>query len=100
MSKYIDVESLINSLEKCQFDIEHSIYGKGFGKATETMLGILRKYPRANVAPIADTVRKMQEEINKTLSALCKGDVSEIRRMIDQIAKEMLEDNNEKTHSD
>ena len=41
---------------------------------------------------IADTVRKMQSEINKTLSALCKGDVSEIRRMIDQIAKEMLND--------
>ena len=39
----------------------------------------------------ADTVRKMQVEINKTLSALCKGDVSEIRRIVDQIAKEMLE---------
>ncbi len=39
----------------------------------------------------ADTVREMQSEINKTLSALCKGDVSEIRRIIDQIAKEMLE---------
>jgi hypothetical protein len=41
-----------------------------------------------------NTVREMQTEINKTLSALCKGDVSEIRRMIDQIAKEMLEGNN------
>ena len=41
----------------------------------------------------ANTVREMQTEINKTLSALCKGDVSEIRRMIDQIAKEMLEGN-------
>lgn len=39
----------------------------------------------------ADTVRQMQEEIKKTLSALCKGDVSEICRMVDQIAKEMLE---------
>ena len=39
-------------------------------------------------------VRKMQSEINKTLSALCKGDVGEIRRIIDQIAKEMLEENN------
>lgn len=42
----------------------------------------------------ADTVRKMQSEINKTLSALCKGDVSEIHRMIDQITKEMLEGTN------
>ena len=40
----------------------------------------------------ADTVRKMQSEINKTLSALCKGDVSEIHRMVDQIAKEMVEE--------
>jgi hypothetical protein len=37
------------------------------------------------------TVLIMQSEINKTLSALCKGDVSEIHRIIDQIAKEMLE---------
>ena len=35
------------------------------------------------------TVLIMQAEINKTLSALCKGDVSEIYRIIDQIAKEM-----------
>ena len=39
----------------------------------------------------AETVRKMQTEIKKTLSALCEGDVGEIHRMIDQITKEMLE---------
>lgn len=53
MSKrYIDVESLILQLEKVQFDIENSIYSKGFGAATETMLGILRKYPTADVAEV------------------------------------------------
>ena len=54
MSRYIDVQQLIESLEKCQFDIEDSIYGKGFGKATETMLFILRKYPIANVVEIPE----------------------------------------------
>ena len=53
---------------------------------------IARVYPLAIKEAEANTVQKMQEEINKTLSALCKGDVSEIRRMIDQIAKEMLEE--------
>ena len=92
MSKYIDVESLIDSLEKCQYDIEDSIYGKGFGKATETMLGILRAYPTANVAPIADTVRKMQERIKEHC---IKGGIypAFVASTIDQIAKEMLEDN-------
>lgn len=54
MARYIDVDTLINSLEKCQFDIEDSIYGKGFGRATETMLGILRAYPTANVVEIPE----------------------------------------------
>ena len=54
MSRYIDVLSLIESLEKCQFDIEDSIYGKGFGKATEIMLGILRAYPIANAVEIPE----------------------------------------------
>ena len=55
MSKrYIDAESLILQLEKVQFDIENSIYSKGFGAATETMLGILRKYPTADVVEIPE----------------------------------------------
>lgn len=53
MSKrYIDVETLISQLEKVQFDIEDSIYSKGFGGATETFLGILRKYPTADVVEV------------------------------------------------
>lgn len=39
----------------------------------------------------ADTVRKMQEELKKTFSALCKGEMSDLYRIIDQIAKEMIE---------
>ena len=94
---------MINSLEKCQYDIEDSIYGKGFGKATETMLGILRAYPTANVAPIADTVRKMQERLKQ---AICDNTYPDFNKdgkpinvwkattgydVIDQIAKEMVE---------
>ena len=38
-------------------------------------------------------VKDMKSEIKKTLSALCKGDVSEIHRMIDEIAKEIENEN-------
>lgn len=41
---------------------------------------------------VADTVRKMQSELKKTFSALCKGEMGDLYRIIDQIAKEMLED--------
>ena len=98
MSKYIDVESLINLLEKCQFDIEDSIYGKGFGRATETMLGILRAYPRVNVAPIADTVRKMSEMLKDYLDDYYHSGedaLLDVPDMIDLIAKEMLEGKND-----
>ena len=98
---------MIDLLEKCQYDIEDSIYGKGFGKATETMLFILRKYPTANVAPIADTVKKMQERFSLLLKkeyeentpdgasfffkngSLMMWSIAD--RVFAQIAKEMLE---------
>ena len=38
-----------------------------------------------------DTVRKMQSEIKKTLSAICKGEMDDLFRIIDQIAEEMEE---------
>ena len=43
----------------------------------------------------ADTVRKMQSEIKKTLSAICKGEMDDLFRIIDQIAKEMVGGENE-----
>lgn len=45
----------------------------------------------------ADTVRKMQEELKKTFSALCKGEMGDLFRIIDQIAKGMLEEKNERS---
>jgi uncharacterized small protein (DUF1192 family) len=38
-----------------------------------------------------DGVNDMKSEIKKTLSAICKGEMGDLYRMIDQIAKEMLE---------
>ena len=52
---------------------------------------IARVYPLAIKEAKADTVRKMQDELKKTFSALCKGEMSDLYRIIDQIAKEMLE---------
>ena len=40
----------------------------------------------------ADTVKKMQNELKKTFSALCKGEMVDLYRIIEQIAKEMLEE--------
>lgn len=42
----------------------------------------------------ADTVRKMQNELKKTFSALCKGEMDDLFRIIDQIAKEMIGEGN------
>ena len=53
---------------------------------------IARVYPLAIKEAKADTVRKMQSEIKKTFSAICKGEMVDLYRIIDQIAKEMLED--------
>lgn len=91
MSKYIDVESLIDSLEKCQYDIEDSIYGKGFGKATETMLGILRAYPTANVAPIADTVREIFDLVECAFSPVLVYEGQTIKRYIAELKKKYTE---------
>ena len=41
-----------------------------------------------------DTVRKMQNELKKTFSALCKGEMSDLFRIIDQIAEEMIGETN------
>lgn len=51
----------------------------------------LRAYPTVNVAPIADTVRKMQERLKKELrsgNAIMDKSIADI---LDKIAKEMLE---------
>jgi hypothetical protein len=41
----------------------------------------------------ADTVRKMQNELKKTFSAICKGEMGDLYRIMDQIAKEIMEEN-------
>jgi hypothetical protein len=52
MSKYIDVEPLVEALETDGLKIEESIYAKGFDGALETILGILRALPTADVVEI------------------------------------------------
>ena len=49
-------------------------------------------FKEAKIAVKEDTVRKMQNELKKTFSALCKGEMVDLFRIIDQIAKEMLEE--------
>lgn len=54
MSIYKDIEPMLIALDKNRFDIEHSIFSKGFGRATETMLGILQGLPVADVVEIPE----------------------------------------------
>ena len=62
---------------------------------SEEDINLYEEFSKLLIEGIRETktniVREMQTELKKTISALCKGDVSEIHRMIDQIAKEMLE---------
>lgn len=51
-----------------------------------------RRYDETAKRFYKEGVKDIQSEIKKTLSALCKGDVTDICRMIDQIAKEMVEE--------
>jgi hypothetical protein len=60
----------------------------------------IRNIPTANAAPIADTVRKMQERLSEQFHDRVAYTRSYVHDTIDQIAKEMLEENeNETTHS-
>ena len=54
-----------------------------------------RRYDETAKRFYKEGVKDIQSEIKKSLSALCKGDVTDICRMIDQIAKEVLEGENE-----
>ena len=49
-----------------------------------------RNIPYSKEEVRADTVRKMQNELKRTFSALCKGEMSDLFRIIDQIADEMI----------
>ena len=82
MSRYIDVDELLTRLPD---DLPYKASVKR----------VLMQAPTADVAPIADTVRKMQDELKKTFSALCKGEMGDLYRIIDHIADEIIGETND-----
>jgi hypothetical protein len=89
MARYIDADALIDRIKRDVITLS-----KDAAECKEFMIEHIAMdwfAPPANVAPIADTVKKMQDELKKTFSALCKGEMADLYRIIDQIAKEILE---------
>ena len=96
MARYIDADKIH------EFVTEKVAEGKdrwknGVPYEWAYALTVIDNAPTANVAPIADTVRKMQERLKERAMPVTGGKGFEgVNRMatnllIDQIAKEMLE---------
>lgn len=92
MARYIDADEVLRKLPD---DLPYKASAKR----------VLMQAPEANVAPIADTVRKMQSEIKKYYSQpkylptprhpIRHTTIDLLFVVVDQIAKEMLEETNE-----
>ena len=94
MARYIDADVLCEHLRnKLKTDYEMGLYNHG--ALTESFIRFVERQPTANVAPIADTVRKMQERL-KAESITIQDHTGKLGSVvligtIDQIAKEMVE---------
>ncbi len=88
MARYINADKLIAWCNQT-FQAQSTVAGKAYVNA---LLTAVDSCPTADVAPIADTVRKMQERL---IAEFRKDDRMNyyIRKVLDQIAKEMVEDN-------
>lgn len=90
MARYIDADALLGNLKRQ--------YGEELGWwCTVNMSDVgmmIEDTPTANVAPIADTVKKMQELIKERC---IEGGIypAFVARTIDKIAKEILEGKDE-----
>lgn len=86
MARYIDADEVLKEFDELEpdecYDDEHTVW-------LDCRLEVINA-PIANVAPIADTVRKMHTEIKERC---IKGGIypAFVARTIDQIAKELLE---------
>ena len=87
MARYIDVDNLVAWCNRT-FQAQSTVAGKQF---VDAFLTAVLACPTANVAPIADTVRKMQERLRQEFRKDGRSNYY-IKMTIDQIAKEMLED--------
>jgi hypothetical protein len=91
MSRYIDVTDIAKQIAdfKKTVNSPNSDYMTGYLSALSVVEGMIANTPTANVAPIADTVRKMQERV-EALFPSDKNYTTISRFSVKQIAKEML----------
>ena len=92
MARYIDADALLGNLKRQ--------YGEELGWwCTVNMSDVgmmIEDAPTANVEPIADTVKKMQERLKmQWWSDATPHDMDILHSVIDRVAKEILEGNNE-----
>lgn len=88
MSRYIDADALKEECYKFANDVSRSTMA--------FVQGQINAAPTANVAPIADTVREMQERLtsffdNDEFLETAEVDAEYINEQIVNVAKEMLE---------
>ena len=80
MSRYIDADALLNSLPD---DLPYKASVKR----------VLIQAPTANVAPIADTLREMQNRLTQAIGTYTKESYVYVHawfKLIDQIAEEII----------
>lgn len=85
MSRYIDADALVKRLKHSPLFLGTNMQFK------DGVINLVEKQPTADVAPIADTVRKMQERLKRAFNfghTILEKSICDI---IDQIAEEMLE---------
>lgn len=87
MARYIDADKVMEEIKRigghnlCEWD-------------TLGVKALINRQPTANVAPIADTVKKMRERLYRELAFLCAKDKFNKEYFlteVDRVAKEMLE---------
>lgn len=78
---------------ECQYDENPRLSREGcMARKMFNALSLIREQEKRIEEVKADTVRKMQKMLKKTFSALCKGEMIDLFRIIDQIAKQLTED--------
>ena len=91
MSRYIDAERLV-AWCNTTFQAQSTVSGKAY---VNDFLAAVLSCLVEDVAPISDTVRKMQERLQAYFGTYVLGykiPLTEALKAVNQIAKEMLED--------
>jgi hypothetical protein len=87
MARYIDADKLVLWCNET-YQVQSTVTGKAY---VNDFLTKVLSCPTENVAPIADTVKKIKEKVYEVVQCLDEVDAFFLKEMIDQIEKEVLE---------